>query len=101
MVKGQMGPNGSNEKSYGRRIKNYPAPVFCTNNTSGILEIEYNCLMSYWEYRETMENHDSKKGGGPGCAVMMLMLPIVMLFGFFRKTGGGKADHGREHSEIR
>ena len=57
--------------------------------------------MSYWEYKETMENHDSKKGGGPGCAVMMLMLPFVMLFGFFRKTGGGKADHGREHSEIR
>ena len=57
--------------------------------------------MSYWEYRETMENHDSKKGGGPGCAVMMLMLPFVMLFGFFSKTGGGKADHGREHSEIR
>jgi hypothetical protein len=57
--------------------------------------------MSFWEYEETMEKHNPKKGSSPGCAVMMLMLPFVMLFGFFRKTGGGKADHGREYPEIR
>lgn len=27
-----------------------------------------------------MENHDSKKGGVPGCAVIMLMLPFGILF---------------------
>jgi len=57
--------------------------------------------MSFWEYEETMEKHNPKKGSSPGCAVMMLMLPFVMLFGFFRKTGGGKTDHGREYPEIR
>jgi hypothetical protein len=53
--------------------------------------------MSYWEYKETMSNHDSKKSGGSGCAVMML--PFVMIFGFVRERKEKKTETDQSSQE--